>query len=755
MKIPYRIIKQWAKFRGTPEELRSLIDLHITEVEDIVESGKFSRVVVGEILEITPHPNADKLRLTKTKVGENEVLAIVCGAKNIAVGQKVPVALPGAVVANGMTIQATNIRGEDSFGMLCSGSELGFTDTIDGVMVLDKEIEIGTPLAQVFDENGDIAFDLKVLANRPDYMSWLSVAREVAAAEDLGFTYKLPTEYSETRKHLTAQLLTVKQAAKADEVPRYMARVVKGVTVEPSPTWLQDLLTSVGLRPINNLVDAANLVMLETGQPIHIFDLNKINKASLTVRMAKAGETIETLDDQTRKLSAEDLVIVDHKGPVAIAGIIGGKHSGVTEVTTDIAIEVANFNRKTIRMSSKRLGVRTDASARFERGVDVHLAPTAMARLLNLISELSPKAQIAKGVHDLHNTLPPATNKLTFNLEKVKQIADLPLTNNQIVKILSHLDLPAEINSKSLVVTIPSYRADITREADIAEELIRIHGLDKIISRFPTVQMGAIDMPHMLRLRQRVATLLSRMGGMEVKTHPFFDGDNKTDVALENPLNENWTHLKTNLLHGLMDLEYEGVEPKLFEINKVFHKTKSALPEETTQLAMRIDGKGAYVEARSILATLLLELGVQDDYRELPSKLGLELVVDGNTVGEIIYHTDTTAGFTVNLDKIISSVAWDKTFVEPPKYPGIKFDLALEVNNGIRIGQMHDAIMAAHELVDHVELFDVFQMNDAKRSAAFHVLLRSPERTLTKEDRDAAQTEIVNSLEKKFQAKLR
>jgi phenylalanyl-tRNA synthetase beta chain len=767
MKIPFSIIKSWTKFKGTPDELKSLIDLHITEVEEVIESGKFSHMVVGEIIEILPHPNADKLQITKTKVGD-QTLQIVCGGKNIAVGQKVPVALPGSMIASGIEIKEANIRGEDSFGMLCSGTELGMDDGVDGVMILDKDLEVGTPLAQIFDEAGDVAFDLKVLANRPDYMSWLTIAREVSASLGTDFTYQLPIEFSETRKFTTADSLSIKNSV-PKLCSRYMGRVVKNIQVEPSPTWLQAILLSIGLRPINNIVDAANLVMLETGQPIHVFDLAKIHRGALTVRTAKAGETIACLDDQTRKLTAEDIVIADGKGALAIAGIIGGTHSAVALTTTDIAIEVANFDSKTIRLSSRRLGVRTDASSRFERGVDIHLAPVALGRLLNLIHELSPTSQIAKGAIDIHAELAPIKREISFNLDKIKQMIDLPLTNAQITKILISLGIPSSVDGKSLKTSIPSYRSDISLEADIAEEIIRIHGLDKIQSRMPQVYLSPVSMPNMMKLVERVSGLITRLGFVEVKTHPFTTPSaviarSKAEatkqssldlIAIENPLTENWTHLKTNLLSGLMSLEYQSNQLMLFEINKTFIKSKQAQPIEITQLAVRIDGSGAYSHARSVLSAICASLGVSDDYRELSSGLGLEIVVNQEKVGEIIYHTDTSAGFVIDLDKIIDLVIWTKSMVDIPKYPEIKIDLAFEVNDGIRIGAMQDAILASHELVVESELFDVFSLSDAKRSAAFHLVLRSPERTLTKEDREAVQSAVIEKLGKLFQATLR
>lgn len=753
MKIPYAIIRSWTKFKGTPEELRSLIDLHITEVEAIIETGKFARMVVGEILEIAPHPNADKLQITRTSVGD-AVLQIVCGAKNIKVGQKVPVALSGSFVAGDKAITNATIRGVDSFGMLCSSTELGFTDESEGILLLDSEYAPGTPLGQIFDEDTGIALDLKVLADRPDYMSYLSIAREVAASMGEDFTYQLATNFSETRKQQTKNLITVKQHLKADLCARYIAKAVTGLTVEPSPDWLQSSLKAVGLRPVNNLVDAANLVMLETGQPIHVFDLAKI-KGGINIRNAKNGEELVCLDDATRKLTSDDIVIADSKKPIAIAGIIGGKDSGVSETTKDIIIEVANFSRKSIRLSAKRLGVRTDASSRFERGVDLHVADLALARLLNLLQSLVPNSQVATGSIDLHELLPPKRRDLSFDLESIKQLVDIKLTNAQIQKILAHLDLPAEINGKTIRVSVPSYRQDIADSADIAEEIIRIHGLDQIASVMPQVPLQPVITPQILQLADRIRSILSRLGLTEVKTHPFISGDSKTMVAIENPLNENWTHLKSNLLTSLLQGEHESRQLFIYEINKVFTKTKADLPTETTQLAVRMDGAGSYLALRSLLATLCQALGVKDDYRELPTGKGLELVVGSQSVGEVIWHSGNSSGLFVNLDSILGHIVWATPFVELPKYPSIKFDLAFEIDNGIRIGQMHDAIIAANDLVIGAELFDVFELSANHRSTAFHIELRSYERTLTKEDREAVQAQIIEKLSKQFQAKLR
>ncbi|MEZ4210175.1 MAG: phenylalanine--tRNA ligase subunit beta [Patescibacteria group bacterium] len=755
MKIPYGIIRSWTKFKGSPEELKSLIDLHITEVEEVVESGTYANMVVGDILEILPHPNADRLQITKTKVGE-EVFQIVCGGKNIKVGQKVPVALPGSTTANGIEIQASTIRGEDSLGMLCSDAELGFPQKVDGVMILDSDLTPGTPLSQVFDSNSGLAYDLKVLANRPDYMSFLSIAREVSASMGEKFSYQLPTTYKKSRTTDTTKLLKVKQTVKPDLCARYLAKVVTNVTVVPSPQWLQDTLQAAGIRPINNLVDAANLVMLETGQPIHIFDLNKINRHSVTVRMGKGGESIKCLDEETRKLSGDDIVIADSKGALAIAGIIGGEESAVTSATTDIAIELANFDRKTIRLSSRRLGVRTDASSRFERGVDVYAIDLALERLLNLIEDLSPKAVIAKGEYDLHKTLPPKRKEITFDLTRIQRLIDLSLSNTEITKLLELIDLPSKITKDKIKVSVPNYRSDIQEAADIAEEIIRIHGLDKIEARFPMMTMAPTTVPALFDLANKVANIMSRMRLVEVKTHPFIAKDADANaIALENPLNENWSHLKTRLLPTLINFEYQDAKLGVFEINKVFAKQGKGQPMELTQVAARFEAPNAYSAARGALTKLFSELGINDDYRELPSGLGLEVVVNGETVGEIIYHTPTTAGFEINLDQLVPLINWSKPVTELAKYPVVKFDLAFEINSGIRIGKMQDAITEVSDLVVDVELFDIYEMADLRRSTAFHISLRSPERTLTKEDRDTVQKAIIDLVASKFQAKYR
>ena len=749
MKFSYNYLKQWLDFDLTPRELADLIYLHITEVESLADSGQWAGFVVGEITAIASHPNADNLRLAKVDVG-GRVLDIVCGAHNIAVGQKVPVALPGAMLPSGLEIRPTVIRGEASSGMLCSRAELGLTGDASGIMLLDPNRSPGAPLSEVLGGEGDSVLELKILANRPDYMSYLTLAREIAAVLKFDFRPDLPTDFSE-QGEATAKALRVE--VKSPACPRYLARVVRQVTVGASPDWMQSVLTAAGIRPINNVVDAANLVMLELGQPIHTFDYDTIAGHNLVVRLARPREPFTGLDGVAHQLDEETLVIADSRTPLAIAGVIGSEVSGVKPTTTTIAVEVANFGLVSIRNTSRRLGLRTDASARFERGLDIFLPELAMARFLHLISQVCSEAKIAPGTIDIHRSLPPAASELRVGASAVNQLLGTDIPAGEMADILTRLDLVAQVSGDELLVRVPHYRGDISTVADLAEEVVRIYGIAEVEASLPSMPIMPVATPSAWPVMKKLRELLARLGAIEIYTRPF-DTSSEAAVALANPLSSDATHLKTDLAAGVMRLEIDRSEFRVFELGRVFAASREPLPTEKTELAVRIRERDAYAVARGIADMILDALGILAEWREVAGVAGLRAVVGRAVVGELT-PWGAEALLTFDITTLTPLARLTKTYRELPKFPAVKMDMAFFVPDRVRLGELIKDIWTADPLVDKIELFDQFTDPDRGRSAAFHIELRSSVRTLTKADRDRVVDIIKTSLLERHKARLR
>lgn len=753
MKLSYNYLKSWVNFTETPAQLADLINLHITEVEALTTSGRFANFVVGEILEIHPHPNADKLQLTKVDVG-TEILDIVCGAKNITVGQKVPVALVGAVVAGGLVIKPTAIRGEQSNGMLCSQTELGLAESAEGIMILNEDAPIGTPLGDFLGEAGDSSIELKVLSNRPDYLSYLTIAREIAAVLGRDFNPELELDFDEVGEQLADHLQV--EVKERQLCPRYMARVIKNITVKDSPAWIQQVLLASGLRPINNIVDISNFVMLELGQPVHAFDLAHLTDKKIVVRSANKGETILGLDGITHELNENMLVIADAKQPVAIAGIMGGEASGVTSQTVDITLEVANFDRISIRKTARALGLHTDASVRFEKGLSALSPALAMQRLVSLISQDCPEAEVLAGEIDVHETLPEAATILEVAPEAINRLLGIEIEVGEMIEILNRLDLPTVVTANRLAISIPQYRHDIVGVPDIAEEVVRIYGTDRVEEKMPQVQLAPVLVSSLDITSLRVKELLARMGFVEVYLHPFTA--NKTQaVALENPLSQNATHLKTDLAENLTQATFmergERVrEVKAFELNTIFELTPQVLPEQTQQLVMRVQGEDAYRRVRGAGEILLKTLGINVKYSEIAGLRGVRVMLDKELVGEIGEKSASNAYFSLNITKIVTHLPKSKTYLEPSKFPSVKFDMTFVVSQNIAAGEMLADILSSDILVDTAELVDQFPTAENKRKLTFHIELRSTVKTLTKEDRETVYEIIKNTLHERHHA---
>ena len=588
MKISLKWLKDYVDLKLDPKELAERLTMAGIEVKAVNTMGGWENMVVGEVLAVNPHPHADRLKLATVNLSGQQ-LTVVCGAPNIAVGQKVPFAHVGAQLIDGhtgevVTLEPAKIRGILSEGMVCSEKELGISDSHEGIMVLPSEAPIGMPLSEYL---GDTIFDLEVTPNRPDCLCVIGIAREFAALT--GQEVRLPkSDYEEEEQSIDA-LVSV-NIAPPDLCPRYCASLITGVTISSSPLWLQQRLKSYGMRPINNVVDITNYVMLENGQPLHAFDYHKLKGQKIIVRRAEKGEAMTTLDEVERTLDEDVLVIADGERPVAIAGIMGGLESEVTDETTAILLESANFSRATIRRGARRFQLNSEASFRFEKGLSRELPLGALKRATRLFQELA-NGKVVKGVVDVY----PGKMKpegILISTEEVKRLAGLEVGIDEIVRVLTSLGFKCSQNviaseakqSPQISVTTPYWRSDISCTADLVEEVVRIIGYDKIPTTMLSATLPEQEPSPRLELRERIRKIMVGLGFQEVLTYSLTSLEKLQKLSLElgseplkvaNPMTKEQEYLRPNLRAGLLaalahnqKVDEGGI--RIFEIGKVF-----------------------------------------------------------------------------------------------------------------------------------------------------------------------------------------
>ncbi len=781
MKFSYNWLKELVEFKDSPEGLSDLINTHITEVETLEgESSGYMGVIVAEILQIDAHPNATKLHLVTLDIGLGKRVTVVCGASNIEVGQKVPLALVGAKLPVG-EIKAAVIRGVESTGMICSGEELGTEKKSDGILVLDKKASVGRPVQEYLTISDDTILDLKILSNRPDYLSYVGLAREISAvlltndptARIKDYFLNIKLDYPEDISVKTSDKVVVK-VPEAEICPKYLAHYVADVEVKESPDWLQQKLLSSGIRPINNIVDISNYVMLELGQPVHAFAADKMNDATIVVRRAETGEQMFALDGKTYKLNPEVAVIADAIGPIALAGIMGSESSGVTDLTRDIVVEVATFNPVTIRRGSKSLGLSTDASIRFERGLQPYLADLAMKRVLNLIHQIIPEAKIATG--DVEVAQPVEANQpIEFTVEEISNFIGTKISANDITKILQRLGFEVKVNGKNLSAISPPWRADIKEKADIAEEIVRIWGIDKVEPAMPTVALSA-PLPNLkLQKINQAKDLLVKCGFSETPSHCFIGEEwaGKLGIKLDdelkisNPLNREWSHLSSNIWPNLLGfMQNAGSEPiKIFEIANIFlppegkgpgfriesgmteknhrhpelasalRSSKSegrdsgsgVLPVEIPLISVLVSGKNkeAYRTLRGVVELIVagvpkLKLvaipgSMEDNFINILRVMRNREII--GTIEEVsprlastIDVPESTVWAEIDLQKLIELGEGITKFKQISRFPSSQFDISVELSPTVSAGMMIDEIWLTSMLIKSVEVFDVYQL---------------------------------------------
>ena len=778
MKVLLSWLQEFAPFPSDdPVALGDVMSDLGMAVESIERIGEgLDGIVTVKVLELRKHPDADKIQLVDVDLGDGEALQICCGATNLTVGDIVPLATLGTTMPDGMEIARRKMRGEWSNGMLCSGRELALGEDHSGIYILNPSLALGTPIVEALGITPDVLFDLEINPNRPDAMSVAGVARDLAAR--LGLPFAIPTPTVDELAGDASSIASV-DIIDPDLCGLFHVRVIEGINVEPSPRWIADRLTALGMRPINNVVDASNYVMLELGQPNHTYDLSKVPGGALRVRWARDGETITTLDGIERSLTGgRDGVITDATdAPVGIAGVMGGASTEISETTTSVLLECAWWQPMAIARSSKFMGLRSEASARFERGVDSAIADLAARRLAELLAPSG--ARLVQGSVTVHGDL-PVTPAVRVRTNRVNQLLGTAIATDEIVSLLTPIGFVCEEAGEAdvLSVTVPTFRPDTTTETDVIEEIARHFGYSRIVGRAPTSAHTGSLTP-IQRDRRIIRQILVGLGIHEAMPLPFLaPGDlarcglPPEAVTVTNPLAAEESILRTSLRPGLLraiayNESHRTDSAALFEIGKAFGvpSAGTTLPDEREHLAVALAGADAFAVAR-IWAVLAETLGLDDiaiDQSAPPAGLhpgrsGV-LLSGGVPVGEIgeidpgvldaLGIRERVAWLQLDLGAALATPHGEHRYHHISRYPSSDLDLAFEVSDSVAAATIAAAIRAAAgPLLVDLSLFDVFRghpVPDSHRSLAYRLRLQATDRTLTEEDLSGIQRTVVHA----------
>ena len=782
MKVLLSWLREFAPIQGET----SLIGEQLSElglaVESITHIGEhLDGVVVAKVLDLRPHPDADRIQIVEVDSGDGEPLQICCGAFNMSPGDFVPLATIGTVMPNGMEISRRKLRGEWSNGMLCSGAEIEIGDDDDGILILGSDSKQGTPLAESLGIESDVLYDLEVNPNRPDAMSVIGVARDLAAYQKIPFKIPEP-KVSEKGKNVSEILKA--EIVSPDLCGRFVARVIEGVSIADSPQWLQNRITSLGMRPVNNVVDVSNYVMLEMGQPSHTFDLASVSNSEFKVRWASDGEEIVTLDGVSRKLTTEDGVVADGSNvPIGIAGVMGGNSTEISEETSTVALEMAWWEPSAIAKTSRRLGLRSEASARFERGTDPEIIETAMRRFCEL---LEPEVSLLPGLVDEQGDM-PAREKIKGRVSRVNSILGTALDKKESLEILDPIGFEAKASKEDIEVTVPSFRPDTSLEIDVIEEIARIFGYENIVKTVPKSKtFGSLTAKQ--NDRRLIRSTLMGLGLDEVMPVPFLAPGELENAGLEtdgikvaNPLVAEESVMRSSLRPGLLKtLAYNEshrlVGLKLFEIGHVYSHPQQPqpLPDEREHLVSLLAGDRVkeIVEIWSALADALAfrdyEL-IADSQAGFHATRTSRIEVQGRTVGFLgeidpsvlaSYEvSERVSCLEIDVDELLSIPHGHSHYKPFSRYPSSDIDLAFEVDESISSSEVRKCLEEkAGELLADINLFDVFRgapVSEGRRSLAFKLRLQADDRTLTDTEVAEVHKDCIEAVEKKFSAKLR
>ena len=802
MIVTYNWLKEFVDFDATPDELADLLTMLGLEVESMARLGAgMDDVVVALVEEKRQHPNADKLSVCKVNNGK-EVLDVVCGAQNFKQGDTVVLAQTGAVLPGEFKIKKSKIRGEESCGMLCSEKELGLADESAGIMVLPPAVApLGTPVFSALGRK-DTIFEIGLTPNRSDCLSAIGIARDIAAKLDLEVTYPQYVLVEGTDAVESVIGVTVDNT---ELCPRYAARYISGCTIAPSPEWLVKRLNDIGMRSINNVVDVTNLIMMELGQPLHAFDCDRLAENRIVVRTAKDGEQFTTLDNQQRVLNSADLVICDAERPVALAGVMGGLNSEIESTTTSILLESAFFKPAAIRKTSKRLGLHTESSHRFERGIDIDGVGRALDRAASLIVELSGGV-LAKGAIDVYPGKGDRAS-IMFRPEKANELIGINLERNAILDILTRLEFRVSPSADGSVAVIPPhYRVDVEREIDLIEEIARLNGYDEIPATMPIARVVSDRPTRHQEIEKRLRDLLVNSGMTEIINFSFTapdavgklllsdDDPRHTAIKLANPLVDEQSVMRTTLLPGLLEtvsrnMNFRSLDLKLFEMRRVYLPNEGEdMPREPLCVVGAItgsrDGDGwsrpnepvDFFDAKGIVETVLdvLDVGGLSWNTESPESYyhpgkscrvfaGREQI---GSLGELHPLVQKNFGiekpvfcFELNFDKLVKLSRTKKTITAPSRFPDSTRDIAMLIPEDLAAVRIVECVRAEKaKEIEHVQIFDVYRgkgVPEGYKSIAVRIRYRSFERTLAEEEISALHKKIVDNLTNKLQVTVR
>ena len=797
MKVPMKWLKEYVDINMPAEEYGSRMVMTGTAVEGIDRTGEqFDKVVVGRVLSCVDHPNSDHLHICMVDVGGEEPLQIVCGAPNVHAGMRVAAALDGAHLPGGVQIKKGKMRGEISMGMLCSGPELdvpaGLYPHIGdaGIIEIFEDVKPGTDVKEVFGLGDDVV-DFEILANRPDCLSVWGLARESSAVLQEHFV--MPEIAVEEAGAGTFDDYAKVEVLDDEACQRYCARVITDVKIGPSPKWMREYLYGAGVRPINNIVDITNFVMLETGHPMHAFDLSKVKDQTIVVRRAKPGEHLVTLDGKEHVLDETMLVIADQENATGLAGIMGGEESEIVDDTASVLFECAAFERANNRITARKLGIRTESSGRFEKGVCPETTMEALERACMLVNMLEC-GHVVPGAYD-HYPNPAEPREIDASVRRICRRIGVDVPGEAMEDILNRLYIDTTLAGDTLHCEIPAYRQDMETEADVSEEVLRMYGYDHI----PSTLMNAVTMPGYRNEKtvfaDRAKAALVGMGLYEVLNYSFVsprwmdklnlleDDPRRRMVTLRNPLGEDTSVMRTSLVPSMLNtvaanLNRGNAEGGLFELSKVFVPAEKAgdLPEEKTALCVSAFGEDVdFYTIKNIVVWLLAKFGLTPEIKAVgdayyhPGRKAV-LRVNGQKVaalGEI--HPDVAEAFDISNRRVyVAEVDLDavmpmeKDFygVKPlPKFPAVSRDIAVVVEEKVGAGTMMDAIRrAAAKTLEDVKLFDIYRgdkLGRGVKSVAYAITLRAPDRTLTDEEINGTMDKVLRTLKEQFGAELR
>lgn len=796
MKVPMQWIRQYTDIPVTPEEFESAMIMHGTGVEGLEnQNDAVQNVVVGKILSVRKHENSDHMVICSVDVGEEEPLQIVTGAPNVHEGDLVPVAKVGAILPGGIKIKKGKLRGVESDGMCCSGPEIGVPDYLypsvgdKGLLIFHEDYKPGTDVRPILGVD-DTIVDFEILANRPDCLSVWGVAREAAAT--LGTEFRNPEIKVETVPgkmndyvHIDVQDTTL--------CPRYCACIIRNVKIDPSPMWMRKALNAAGVRAINNIVDITNYVMLETGHPMHAFDLAKVKDNHIIVRRANKGETITTLDGKERALTPDMLMIADQTNATGIAGVMGGEESEITESTTTVMFEIAAFDRTNIRLTTRALGLRTEASGRYERGVCAATCREAADRACQLVNMLGA-GEVIEDVYDCYPAS-KAEQTVVASVARINARIGMEIPGEEMAHILNALSFKATLDGDTLTAIVPDFREDIEGEADLSEEVLRIYGYEHIKSTMLRGQTSTGTRNIHMQLSDRVGRILSSKGLYEIRNFSFVspklveklglaaDDPRINQLKLTNPLGEDTSVMRSTLVPSVLgtislNQNRNNENAMLYEIAPVFDVTERKpgdLPHEQPSLCIGAYGDGVdFYLIRDIVMDMLAQFGVMvkvipgaEPYHH-PGRAAKLMAGDRciATVAEL--HPNVMQAFEITRRTIIAEVNLEMlctlhTKVEHvralPKFPAVTRDIALVMEEATTVGSLLDVIRkTGGNLLEKVELFDIYrgaQLLSGKKSVAFSLTFRNAERTLSDDDVNPLMQKILAACEKECGATLR